>query len=384
MVNKINIGAFIVLAFITFYIFGYKGKESGDQNSGSSKLHVAVFKGDGAGATSVVETLEALRIDTGIEAEALTAKEIQNGKLNEFDALIIPGGSGSKQLLNLGESGKAIVRDFVENQGKGIIGICAGAYMLSSTPGYPNLKLASSIHIDRAHYNRGRGLVEFELTDKGIDIFPELKGQRLFAQYYDGPVLVQSDSIEGSYQELGKYVTDIHPDDFAPEGITPGKTFLLNQKKGNGKVFLTAGHPESTPGMRWMVPRMARWVCGSELVSYNKKWVRPEINDKAIIFDKALKKEEKKNFWLLFDENSDEQVKAMKTLHSYRSRPAVRWNLGLLRSIHPETRMLAAKLLMETEYSDAIGDLQQALEIEKDPNVKKTLQESIDFLNNKD
>ena len=77
---------------------------------------------------------------------------------------------------------------------KGVIRISAGAYLLSSTPGYPNLKIASSIHIDRAHYNRGRGLIEFNLNDKGLDIFPELKDHKLFTQYYDGPVLVKSDS----------------------------------------------------------------------------------------------------------------------------------------------------------------------------------------------
>ena len=347
------------------------------------KLKIAVFNGDGAGEISVIETIEALKIDTGIIAMPLSAYEIQKGKLNEFDALIFPGGSGSKQLLNLGEKGKEIVTDFVINQGKGVIGICAGAYLLSSTVGYPNLKLASSIHIDRAHYNRGRGLIEFELTEVGFKIFPELKNKRLFSQYYDGPVLAKNDASNVQFEELGKYITDIHPDSFAPEGITPGKTFMLRQNTGKGKVFLIAGHPESTPGMRWMIPRMARWVCESELVSYNQKWVRPQINNKPIIFDKSLKKEEKDNYWLLFSENPQEQQKAINNLYSLRSRPAVRWNIGLLRSIHPETRQLAAKTLQETEYTHAIPDLEIAIKKEKDSLTKVILQESIRFLDNK-
>jgi len=376
---------YIVIIMFTF-LFSCKNAEKkevelmGDYLD--SKLNVAVFKGNGAGATSVIETLEALRIDKEINAVALSAQEIQNGNLSNFDVLIIPGGSGSKQLLNLGESGQKLVKDFVEIQGKGIIGICAGAYMLSSTPGYPNLKLASSIHIDRAHYNRGRGLIEFSLNKKGLDIFPELTDHKLFIQYYDGPVLVESDSIEGKYDELGKYITDIHPDNFAPEGITPGKTFLLHQKKGKGRVFLIAGHPESTPGLRWMVPRMARWVSRSDMVKYDQKWIRPEINDKAIIFDNALRKEEKKNYWLLFSDKPEDQMNAMKTLHSFRSRTAVRWNMGMLRSIHPEVRALAARLLKETGYSDAIVDLEQAFKIEKDQNTKKIIKESIVFLKN--
>ncbi|MEN8124746.1 MAG: BPL-N domain-containing protein [Bacteroidota bacterium] len=375
-----------IIIIIIFSLFACQNTEKekvikSDENQ--NKLKVAVFNGNGAGEVSVIETIEALKIDNGIIAEPISASAIQNGQLNEFDALIFPGGSGSKQLLNLGEKGKEIVTDFVEKQGKGIIGICAGAYLLSSTDGYPNLKIASSVHIDRAHYNRGRGLVEFELKEKGISVFPELKNHSLFVQYYDGPVLVQNDSSGIKYEELGKYVTDIHPDNFAPEGITPGKTFILNQSKGKGKVFLIAGHPESTPGMRWMIPRMARWVCGSELVTYNKKWVRPQINDKSIIFDKTLRKKEKDNYWLLFSEDPKEQIKAINTLYSYRSRPAVRWNIGLLRSVHPETRQLAAKMLMETEYTHAIDDLELALKFEKDTNTKKVLQETIEFLKSK-
>ena len=77
------------------------------------KIKVAVFKGNGGGAVSVTETLEALRIDTGIEASALTAVEIMQGKLSDYDVVIIPGGSGSKQLNNLGKKGKAMLRQFV-------------------------------------------------------------------------------------------------------------------------------------------------------------------------------------------------------------------------------------------------------------------------------
>ncbi len=374
--------SYLVVLFISvvFYLSGCS--RDSNQNFVNQRFYVAVLSGNGAGEVSVVETLEALKIDDDIIGEPISAVEIQNGELSKYDALIIPGGSGSKQLLNIGETGEKIIRDFVLNQGKGIVGICAGAYMLSSTPGYPNLKLASSVHIDRAHYNRGRGLIEFELNESGMAVFPELKGHNLFIQYYDGPVLVQSDSIAGTYTELGKYVTDIHPDNFAPSGITPGKTFLLNQEIEKGRIFLVAGHPESTPGMRWMVPRMVRWVCRKEQIQYDNKWIRPEINDRAIIFDSDLRKKEKENYWLLFDENSKEQIKAMNTLLSYRSRPAVRWNIGLLRSTHKETRMLAAQLIMETEYSAALEDLEQAYKIETDTEVRKVIQKAVDFFMN--
>ncbi len=352
-------------------------------NPKQNKLKVGVFDGNGAGAISVIETIEALRIDTGILAVPISAVDIQKGDLKDFDAIIIPGGSGSKQLNNLGESGADKLRAFVLKQGKGIVGICAGAYFLSSTAGYPNLHLASSIHLDRAHYNRGRGLVEIAINKAGGDYFPELSGKKAFLQYYDGPVLAHSDSTAGDYTELGTFVSDIHPDNFAPQGFTPGKTFLLNEEVGKGRVFLSAGHPESTPGMRWMVPRMARWVCKSELVSYNPKWVRPEINDTAIIFDRKLRKYEKNIFWKLFNENPDVQIKAMDDLYALRSRPAVRWSIGLLRSKNAETRKHAAEILKKTEYSDALPDLREAYKVETNTATKTSIKKAIDFLENK-
>jgi len=347
---------------------------------GENKIQVGVFDGNGAGAISVIETIEALRIDTGIEAFPISAVDIQKGELDNIDVLIFPGGSGSKELNNLGQSGKDKVNDFVKNQGKGVVGICAGAYLLSSTAGYPSIAMASSVHIDRKHYNRGRGLVQFMLTNGGLKVFPELEDKDMFVQYYDGPVLSQSDSIESDYNEVATFVTDIHPDNYAPEGLTPRRTFSLNENIGKGKLFIFAGHPESTPGMRWLIPRMARWVSSSDLISYNQKWIRPEINTTAILFDRELRKTEKKLFWQLYSENTEDVINAMNSLNAMRSRPAVRWNIGLLRHNNAEIRKNAAKLIAETEYTYALKDLKQAFIDEQDSDTKKVMQNSIDLL----
>jgi len=371
----------IILLFILVFASACNttvGKYAETQSDNSNiKIQVGVFDGNGAGVISVIETIEALRIDTGIDAFAISAVDIQKGELNDIDVLIFPGGSGSKELNNLGQTGKERVIDFVKNKGKGVVGICAGAYLLSSTAGYPSIAMASSVHIDRKHYNRGRGLVQFELTNQGLEIFPELKNKEMFVQYYDGPVLSQSDSIETNYNEVAKFVTDIHPDNFAPEGITPGRTFSLNENIGKGKLFIFAGHPESTPGMRWLIPRMARWVSSSDLISYNQKWIRPEINSEAILFDRELRKKEKELFWQLYSDNTEDVINAMNSLNAMRSRPAVRWNIGLLRHKNADVRRNAAKLIAETEYTYALKDLDQAYKIEQNSDTKKVMQNTI-------
>lgn len=345
----------------------------------NERLKVAVFNGNGAGAVSVIETIEALKIDTGIEPLEISAAGIQQGKLSEIDVVIFPGGSGSKELNNLGRSGKEKIRKFVLEDGKGVVGICAGSFLLSSTPGYPSLQLGSVKVIDRAHYARGKGLVEFKINEEGYKIFPELKDKPQYAQYYDGPVMEAVDT-KTSFKELGQYVTDIHPNKGAPENVTPGKVFIYNDTPGNGRLIAIAGHPESTPGIRWMIPRMARWASNSELVSYPTKWVRPEINNHAILYDSEMKKYEKRIWWNLFSDDYNEQIEALDKLHKIRSRPAVRWTIGLLRDNNPETRIHAAKTLMDREYTDAYLDVKSAYEVEENPKVKRVLKEAMLFL----
>lgn len=371
--------ASLFLIFGLFFFSCTKTETTMHQNN-DHKILVGVFNGNGASPICVLETLEALKIDTGITGIEVSSADIINGKLDSIDVLIFPGGSGSKELNNLGTYGIAKVKDFVKKQGKGIVGICAGAYLLSTTPTYPSLKLLDAYNYDRKHYSRGRGLIEVSLTDEGHKIFPEIKQNTFFIQYFDGPILVPTDSSNIKYTELSKYVTDIHANKGIPSGITPGKTFILYEKIGAGRVIAIGGHAESTPGMRWMVPRMARYVHSGEIISYPSKWIRPEINTKEIMFTSDLKKTEKKLFWQLLNDTAQVRINAMIALHKLRSRPAVRWTIGLLRDKDPQVRKQAALILKETEYTAALPDLKTVLRIEQNDDVKSQLNETIKFL----
>lgn len=377
MIKKITIVLTIV---ISLFIVSCNTTELQKSPKETSKIIVGVYTGNGASPICVIETLEALKIDTGIAGIEISSAEIMSGKLDSIDVIIFPGGSGSKELNNLGDFGIQKINDFVKIQGKGIVGICAGGYILSTTPSYPSLKMLDAYNYQRKYYNRGRGLIEVNLTDEGRKIFPEIGQNNFFIQYYDGPILVPTDSSDIKYTELSKYVTDIHANAGIPSGITPGKTFILYENIGAGMVMTIGGHAESTPGMRWIVPRMARYVHSQKIISYPEKWIRPEINTKEIMFTSELKKIEKQLFWELLNDTADIQINAMKELHNLRSRPAVRWTIGLLRDDNPEVRIQAAKILMQTEYTWALPDVQQALDNEQNEDVKKQLQKTVNFL----
>ena len=346
-------------------------------------IKAGVFSGEGASPVCIKETIAALQIDRGIIPIAVNAVDIMTGFLDDIDVLVFPGGSGSKQSCNLGSMGRKKVQQFVLEKGKGCVGICAGAYLLSSTSEYPwSLKLISADVFDRAHYNRGRGLIEIAFSKEGKQIFPEVQGDKgVYVQYYDGPVLIRSaNSNIPVYKEDALYVSDIHLTGGSSAGITPGKTALLHNAAGNGMVFACVGHPESTPGMRWMVPRMVRFVAKRQIINYADMVTRPERDTTAILFEKDIIKLEKKLFWSLVGKNPEEKIAALSKLVQLRSRPALRWAIGLLRDDDPDVRSYAANVLAEAEYTPAINDLRVAIKLEQDNNNKFELKKCLDHL----
>lgn len=341
----------------------------------SESIAVGVFKGNGASPTCVKEAIEALQIDDGIVCVSLTAHEIVKSELENIDVLLLPGGSGSKMMNNLGEQGKEVVQKFVKKKGKGLVGICAGAYMVSSTENYPTLNLLPVKVVDRDHYNRGNGLVEFKITEEGENLFPELIGlEDLFMEYYEGPMYEIFDGKEKKVQVQATILSDIHQKGNASEGITPGKPFMINGKAGRGKVFAAIGHPESTPGMRWLVPRMVRWVGNKDIISYDGSVVRPDLFTAEILYTEKMDRKVDSLFYALFSDDPEQQIKTIEELDEMRSWSGKKWIAGLLRDDDPEVRIAAAEYFGNNEYTAIIPELQVAVDMEKDDTVKAELQ----------
>lgn len=343
-----------------------------NSESYTDKIRVGVFNGEGASVVCVIETMEALKIDEKISPVEVSPKDIMVGKLNELDALIFPGGSGSKEFNSLGQQATELVHKFTHDDGKGLIGICAGGFLLSTTPGYPSLEIFPEPDIRDGYYDRGRGLIAFHLNEQGKEIFPELENpDTLYVQYYDGPIFKFPESSSSNI--LGSFYSDVANHPGHPHGITPGKLVFATSEYGKGKVFISVGHPEATAGMRWMVPRMARWVTGNKLVPYPEKLVRPEINKKEILYTDDLVKFEKKNFWNLFHEEDSMVINSLKNLYTIRSRPSIRWSIGLLRHQSWKVRLHAAEYLLETEYTNAIPDMEAVVQNEENHEHRETL-----------
>ena len=114
-----------------------------------------------------------------------------------------------------------------------------------------------------------------------------------FSYYHDGPLLAPGNNPDiEDYETLALFESDVHLENNAPAGVMPGSTFLLKGNRGKGKAVLCAGHPESTPGIRWLVPRFARWTSGDKTIDYLPPFVKKDKFEKETLFDSDWLKRE--------------------------------------------------------------------------------------------
>ena len=86
-------------------------------------------------------------------------------------------------------------------------------------------------------------------------------------------------------------------------------------------------------------------------------------------------RQKQKNFWNLFNEEDSLVIRSLQNLHSIRSRPSIRWSIGLLRHQSWDVRHAAVNYLLESEYTYAIPDIEAAINTEEDETNRNKLKE---------
>lgn len=221
-----------------------------------SPIRVAIYKGPAGSGGKVPDALEGY---SDIMVQRVSPEDIQNGILSDFDVLIQPGGSGSKQANALGEKGRKAIQNFV-HEGGGYIGVCAGAYLASS--GYSwSLHIIDAIVIERAHWARSNSTVKIELTPEGRRILGYTVGP-VDVYYAQGPVLAPAGKLDlPDYKTLAFYRTGTSRNG-ALEGVMCGSPAVIVSEYGKGRVACISPHPEKTPGLEYYIYRAVRWAAG--------------------------------------------------------------------------------------------------------------------------
>ncbi len=355
-------------------------QETSVKESVTHKTKVAVFDGHGGAQTCIWETVAAVKLDPDMTVRTITTADIANNVLDSLDAIIIPGGGGSRQFLNLGAENQQRIKDFI-SRGGGAVGICAGAYLFSSTPGYASMYLNGAQAIDIEHDNRGHGIAKFSLTDEGRKLFPEIADRdTAFVMYYEGPVFVKNETDTIHYTTLAMMESDVHEEGNAPANMTNNKPFFIANSFGKGRVFSTIAHPEATPGMMWMIPRMVRWTLDMPVKAYKPEAVNADIFGREILMSVADLKQESGYYNTFLYGSADEKIAAMDWLQAHHSWDAKRWLQGLLFDGDASVRVRAARYIAETQYLHYLPDMRAAYHSEKDPAAKTQLKEQLDKL----
>ncbi len=349
-----------------------------EKKTTSNKIKVGVFDKNGDSPWCITDAIEALKIDPLIDCELIRASQIVSNEIYKFDAIVFPGGSGRVETQSLGESGMEKVVQLVTEKGIAVIGICAGAYIMTETPDYPSLNLNGFEAIDIEHDNRGHGLAKFSLSEKGLEIFPELKDREIsFCQYYEGPVLVPAKNSTGV--ELASMLSDVHTVEGSPENVTNNKPFIVVATVGKGKVASFVGHPECTPGMRWMLPRIVRWATNNEMIKYSENTVRPDFFKQEIIYTKEIQKQQEK-YQNMLSGTKEEKIIAIDKVIELACWSSKKWIPGMLRDKDSNVRMKASKAIVQIERTDAIPDLEAAILNEKNLECKNIMLQNLSIL----
>jgi len=218
---------------------------------------VAVYADTGISPKGPPNLERCLSKEAGFTTERVTAEEIRDGKLKDFDVVIFPGGSGSKQGVALGEEGRMEVKKFVDG-GRGYLGICAGAYLASADYSW-SLHLLDAKVLDRKHWARGNGDVELSLT-ADAQKFLKADADAVTVRYAQGPLLAPADKADiPDYETLATYKTEIAKNG-APSGVMLGTTAAARGEFGKGRVFCYSPHPEAYGNLDHYIQAAVRWA----------------------------------------------------------------------------------------------------------------------------
>ena len=236
----------------------------------SQRLSVGVF--DGAGTGPSREALEAvLGRDDRLDVLAIGPMDITPQGLQPFDAIVFPGGSGSKQARALGESGREVVRAYVR-RGGGVLGVCAGAYLCSSHYDWSLDLVGSSVLtgvIDvpgvgrKPMWYRGEGtMVEGELTDRGRQLFPNVNPE-FEVHYANGPIIAPKEDLALADYEVWAWYRSETGLWEAQKGTMIHTPAIVANRFGFGRVVSMGPHPEFSQELHSLILRSILWATGA-------------------------------------------------------------------------------------------------------------------------
>lgn len=225
--------------------------------SGESTIEVGMFDGKGASENGLHNFARLLDAEPTMRIHHLGPSDMRPEILDQFNVVLFPGGSGSRQANDLGAPGREVVRDYVQSGG-GYLGVCAGAYLCSSHYSW-SLDLVNTSVYTGAQEIEGLGKkqmwfrgdavdVEIELTEAGKELFGDIP-PRPKVYYRNGPILSPGTLLDlPDYEVLAYFRSETYR--YEPQkGTMIDTPAIVASTMGKGRVMAISPHPEATDGL---------------------------------------------------------------------------------------------------------------------------------------
>ena len=231
-------------------------------------IRVALYEDTGASGKGVPFVCTELGECGDVNVTKVSAKQIRDGVLKDFDVVVFTGGGASTQAKTLGDQGRANVKHFVENGG-GYMGICAGAYLACNgfdwAVGVLDAKTVSP------KWQRGMGMVQIELNSDGQRLLKQT-GKNFEVKYENGPIITHGKGLLPGFKTLAVYRTE-KAENGSPVGAMVNSPAIVTSTCGKGRVVVISPHPEQSKGAESMIPAAIKWLGAKE-----RRLVSPRVS----------------------------------------------------------------------------------------------------------
>lgn len=242
---------------------------SGSAEKAETPIKTGFFVDKGSYDGGVLRVAQLLYHSPQLEVTLLNGEDIRNGKLDNLELLVIPGGSSAKQFKMITAEGAAKVREFVKKGGN-YVGVCAGFHCTLDRP--DRLALLPYTYIRNTA--GAQAPLKVKISGKGAAIL-NVKPGKYTVYYSGGPISKAGKAWEhGKAEVLGEYLSVVGREGRLYNFVNHPAILFGNY--GKGKVAATSFHPEVYSGTHCIFNGMIYAVSGRKITqNFPAKNYRP-------------------------------------------------------------------------------------------------------------
>jgi len=236
----------------------------------SPKVKVALYLDNGCRGGGVIHLAQLLKSSPDVDCHFINAADVQAGKLDGYDVLMMPGGSGYDRYPQLGEGGFEKIRKYIR-EGGSYYGICAGIALALNDP--KRLRLIP--YTREKTPPRGGFSAAVKLNARAEELLGVPAGTRYF-RYHDGPLPAKGEPVPDSeYEVLATFESQVMQRGKAVNQMY-GMPAIIYGRYGKGKVLVSVMHPEYFPSTHDVLGAGFKPLVGRSITfTYPKKSARP-------------------------------------------------------------------------------------------------------------